>query len=288
MKLSVIIPCLNAEKTISLQLEALAKQQWSQPWEVIIADNGSSDQTVAIAQSYQQRLPNLQIVDASLKPGAAWARNVGASVAKGEALVFCDADDEVAPGWLAAMGEALSKYDLVGGMNEHCKLNEPWLVKVHGYPEIDGITINHPYLPLLSGNNLGIKRSLHQAIGGFDENVLLLEDVDYCWRIQELGVKPYEVKDALVHYRFRDSIIDVCRRAWNVGSYEALLYKKHKPMGMPQLISWKSFVRTGVMFPLRFLLLKVRDKITLTQSLMDLAWRVGQLQGCIKYGCLPF
>ncbi|MBF2059991.1 glycosyltransferase family 2 protein, partial [Fischerella thermalis] len=43
MKVSVIIPCLNAAETIGVQLEALANQQWSQPWEVIIADNGSTD-----------------------------------------------------------------------------------------------------------------------------------------------------------------------------------------------------------------------------------------------------
>ncbi|WP_026734941.1 glycosyltransferase family 2 protein [Fischerella sp. PCC 9605] len=288
MKLSVIIPCLNAADTISLQLEALAKQEWSEPWEVIIADNGSCDQTVAIAQNYQERLPKLQIVDASSKSGAAHARNVGASVAKGEALVFCDADDEVAPGWVAAMGEALSKYDLVGGRNEHWKLNEPWLVKIYGCQEGDGIFMNHPYLPLQSGCNLGVKRSLHEAIGGFDENIFILDDVDYSWRLQQVGIKPHEVKDALVHYRFRNSIIGICRRAWDMGRQEALLYKKHRSMGMPQLMSWKSFVRTAVMFPLRFLLLKVRNKVSLTQCLMDLAWRGGQLRGCIKYGYLPF
>lgn len=128
MKLSIIIPCFNAGQTIAVQLEALAQQEWSQPWEIIIADNGSTDETIKIVQTYQQRLPNLKIVDASKKRGAAHARNVGARVAQSEALAFCDADDEVAPGWVAAMGEALSEYDLVGGRDEHWKLNEPWLV----------------------------------------------------------------------------------------------------------------------------------------------------------------
>ncbi|HET9225168.1 MAG TPA: glycosyltransferase, partial [Thermoanaerobaculia bacterium] len=42
-KLSVVIPCLNAEATLGDQLEALAGQGWSGEWEVIVADNGSTD-----------------------------------------------------------------------------------------------------------------------------------------------------------------------------------------------------------------------------------------------------
>ncbi|RUR74190.1 glycosyltransferase family 2 protein [Chlorogloeopsis fritschii PCC 9212] len=286
MKLSVILPCFNAEKTLAVQLEALAQQEYSKAWEVVIADNGSCDRTLAIAHEYLAKLPNLQIVDASYKPGAAHARNIGALVARGEYLAFCDADDEVAPGWVAAMGEALSKYDLVGGRDEHWKLNEPWIVQVFGCEEGSGI-YNHPYLPMLSGNNLGVKRFLHEAIGGFDETLLQLEDVDYCWRLQQAGAKPYEVTDAVVHFRLRTSTMSICDRAWKMGCQEAVLYKKHRPIGMPQLISWKTLLKTGVMLPLR-LLLQVRNKVTLVQCLMELAWRGGQLRGCIKYGYLPF
>src|SRR6266545_10527 len=108
MKLSVVVPCFNSAKTIAIQLEALANQTWSEPWEVIVADNGSTDSSVAIAESYKKRLPHLRIVDASDRRGAGHARNVGAAAAAGDLLAFCDADDEVAPGWLSAMGQALS------------------------------------------------------------------------------------------------------------------------------------------------------------------------------------
>jgi len=125
-------------------------------------------------------LPDLHIVDSSDLKGAAHARNIGAAAAKGDALALVDADDEVVPGWLAAMGEALSKHDFVGGQNEHWNLNEPWVVKCYEAEETTGTVDNHQYLLMVGGNNLGIKRSLHDAIGGFDESILVLEDVDYC------------------------------------------------------------------------------------------------------------
>jgi len=50
MRLSVIIACLNGADTIGVQLKALANQQWSEPWEVIFADNGSTDGIVTIVE----------------------------------------------------------------------------------------------------------------------------------------------------------------------------------------------------------------------------------------------
>lgn len=184
MKLSVIIPCYNAASTIAIQLEALANQKWSQPWEVIVADNGSTDNSVAIAELFKQKIPSLRIVDASAKKGAAYARNIGASIAYAEALAFCDADDEVAPFWVAAMGEALAKYDFVTGRSLYDKLNEPWVIANHG--SSDGFCIiENPYLPFAISCNIGVKRAVHQAIGGFDETFAMIEDIDYSWCIQE-------------------------------------------------------------------------------------------------------
>lgn len=117
MKLSVILPCFNGADTIAVQLEALANQQWSEPWEVIVSNNGSTDESMAIVERYRNRLPNLLIVDAHAPPeprrGVTHSYNTDIKAATGDAFVFCEADDEVAPGWLTAMGEALKHYDFV-------------------------------------------------------------------------------------------------------------------------------------------------------------------------------
>ncbi|MCY7392121.1 MAG: glycosyltransferase, partial [Leptolyngbyaceae cyanobacterium CAN_BIN12] len=67
MKLSVILPCYNGAETIAVQLNALVQQQWSEDWEVIVVNNGSTDNSVEIVEEYRDRLP-LRIVNAHTPP----------------------------------------------------------------------------------------------------------------------------------------------------------------------------------------------------------------------------
>ena len=284
MKLSVVIPCFNAADTIAVQLEALANQHWSEPWEVIVADNGSTDDTVAIASQYQHKLP-LQIVDASKQQGAAHARNVGVLAATSEAIAFCDADDQVAPGWVAVMGEALVQYEFVACRREYQKLNEPWMLKYRKLAQTKGLQSYQypPYLSHASSSTLGVRRSIHEAVGGFDETLLRLQDTDYCWRIQLAGTKLHFVPDAVVHYRFRPTLRGNFHQTRLWGEYNVLLYKKYRPLGMPEL-SWKQSTKSW----LRLLttLPRARSQQGRVKWVRMLARRIGRLHGCLKYRVL--
>src|SRR4029453_12454234 len=95
MKLSVIVPCLNEAPILANQVRSLACQRRTKPREVIIADNGSTDGSLAIARQFQNDLPSLRVADASDRAGQAHAKNAAARIAQRDALRFCDADDEV-------------------------------------------------------------------------------------------------------------------------------------------------------------------------------------------------
>ena len=98
MTLSIIIPCRNAARTIEETLQALADQKWPAAWEVIVADNGSTDNLARVVAKYTLRIPHLRLVDASARRGASYARNIGVNAATGEYILFCDADDVPAAG----------------------------------------------------------------------------------------------------------------------------------------------------------------------------------------------
>jgi len=78
------MPCFNAEQTIVVQLQALAGQQWSHPWEVIVVDNGSTDRTADIAKACRPWLPSLRLIQAKERQGAAYARKVGVATARSD------------------------------------------------------------------------------------------------------------------------------------------------------------------------------------------------------------
>ena len=102
--ISVVIPYFGAESTIGAQLDALARQERGpDPWEVVISDNESSDHLRRIVRLFEDRIPEVDVADASDRRGRAHARNVGVEAAKHDAIAFCDADDEVGEGWLIAM-----------------------------------------------------------------------------------------------------------------------------------------------------------------------------------------
>jgi glycosyltransferase involved in cell wall biosynthesis len=288
MKLSVIIPCLNAAGSIDIQLKALAKQRSREPWEVIVSDNGSNDESLTIIERYRERLPELRIVDSSERRGAGHARNVGALAATGEVLAYCDADDEVAPGWVAAMGEALARHDFVACRVDFARLNESWLQDLfQDHPQISQLQkLSYPpYFQHAGGGTLGVKKLVHEAVGGFDESLLAHEDTDCCLRIQQTGTELHFARDPVIHIRCRRTLSGLFQLARIWAEYNVLLYKKCRPLEREDLWRWKSFLRQWQ--HLLYCLPGIRSKAGRALWVWNLGWRVGALMGSLKYHVPP-
>lgn len=281
---SVIIACYNGAKTIGVQLDALARQQWSGPWEIILADNGSTDDTLQIVGRYKEKLPNLRVVDASARRGKPYALNVGAQVAKGERLLFCDADDEVGEGWLAAMGDALSDYDFVACRFDDEKLNKPWVAE--GCPsgqkqELPKLFFA-PNIYAAGGGTIGVNRSLLlETAGGFDETLLAQEDTMLCVQLQMAGKEMHFVPEAVLHIRRRDTFWATFRQAYSWSKYLPLLYKKSVALGVPKVAHpWRNAIRGWR--NLLGMLRRTRNKATLLTCMFRLGWQLGLVWGSIK------
>lgn len=228
---SVIIPAYNAEETIGAQLEALGRQDYEGPWELIIADNGCTDHTRDVVASFHERFPGLRVVDASERRGPAHARNAGAAAAEGDLLLFCDADDVVSLSWIQAMAQASTFADLLGGVGALTRSPDADVVPVvPGAPPDPAL---FPFLPWVGAANLGVRRQQFKAVAGFDETRLTGEDVDLCWRMQLQGVPLRFVPDAYVSYRERDSLREAFTRTYGFGRAAHELYLAYRGCGAP-------------------------------------------------------
>jgi cellulose synthase/poly-beta-1,6-N-acetylglucosamine synthase-like glycosyltransferase len=230
-EVSIVIACRNAELTLDVQLTALAAQECPVPWNVVISDNGSTDATIAIARRFADQLPELVVVDSSDRPGAGHARNVGARATQARLLVFCDADDEAAPGWLAAMVRALENNQFVAGRFESERLNSARILRSRPLQQSTGLQESPfgPGLPHAGAGNLGIKREVFFRVGGFDPTVGCLEDTDLCWRIQLIGVPLVFAPEAAMHVRLRASLRTMWAQGQQYGAASALLAHRYPP-----------------------------------------------------------
>ena len=243
-EISVVIPCRDASTCIGGQLTALARQEWTGDWEVIVADNGSSDSTAEVVGTFDQRLPRLRFVPASERRGAAHARNVGAGRARGRSIIFCDADDEVAEGWLAAMAAALRDSAFVASRFDLKKLNPETIAASRGDPQHAGLQVLDypPYLSHSGGSGLGIRRALFAEVGGFDESLRFVQDTDFCIRVQLAGTPLSFAPDALVHVRLPVSNRRQFRQAYRWAKSNSRIYKRYRPTQHRLHRPWRNYL----------------------------------------------
>jgi cellulose synthase/poly-beta-1,6-N-acetylglucosamine synthase-like glycosyltransferase len=233
--LSVIIACLDAAGTLGTQLEALARQSCPVGWELLLCDNGSTDGSVALARTYRGRIPGLRVIDASGRRGAGPARNYGVDQALGEWVAFCDADDEVAPDWLATMCRALAEHRFVAGRFESQRLNGARVLRsrpLQQQGELQSSEIG-ARLPHAGGGNMGMHRADFLAVGGFDPKIRWLEDTDFSWRAQLSGVPLVFRPEVVVHVRLRQTFRSMYVQGREYGLAHALLEAKYGPPPVP-------------------------------------------------------
>lgn len=177
--LSVIIPTLDEENYLPQLLECLRKQESSGDFEIIVADAGSQDRTREIARAFGSK-----VVGGGLP---ARGKNQGAREAKGDLLLFLDADVVLPEGFLEKTIEEFKKRNLDIATFSLVPLSEKRGPKI-----IFNFFYNYP-LKVLENKwahgamGILVKKWLHQKIGGFDEKIKIAEDHHYVQIISKIG-----------------------------------------------------------------------------------------------------
>ncbi len=236
--LAVIIACRNGAATLGETLEGLAAQEWDRPWEVILADNGSSDGSVSLFQAFAAAHPRPEtgkgpawrVIDASAEAGKPYALNLAIAATAAPAVAFCDADDVVGAGWLAAMGTALQTHPIVASRIDFDRLNPGWIGRSRGALQQTGLEAIG-FLPdrvHAGGGTLGLQTRVVDTVGGFDRAFAYLEDTEFTLRAQDAGFAITFVPEAVMHVRARDALQPIFRQSYNWGRSEMQLVARYR------------------------------------------------------------
>jgi len=182
--LSVVIPARNEEAYIGRALRSVARQAWPlERLEAIVVDNASTDRTAAVVESLAVHVTPLRIVlIREPRPGRSRAKNRGAAAARGDVLLFLDADSVMAP-TLAAEIIAHRHIGYPAGsvrvIAETTDFFDRWFFEL--------MEIGKTYFRIRA-QMLYCSREWFERSGGFDESLEIAEDREFLQRLQGRGV----------------------------------------------------------------------------------------------------
>lgn len=243
---SVIIPAANRAPQVASCLQGIRNRDDGQvPFEIIIADGGSGEETPGLAAQF-----GAQWVRAwELGPRTIAAlRNDGARAARGRILAFLDADMEVSQDWLS---KAQAHLDGPGVAAVGFRMTVPpdagWVGRLWGMrsrTRSGGITRPVDFLP---SGNVFVRRDVFTKLGGFDSTLAVAEDKDFSYRAVRAGYSLRLAGDAeMVHLGYERTLGEFIRKEWWRQEGSLMLARKHgfafRLVRQPLLSLWHAIV----------------------------------------------
>lgn len=230
IQVSVIIPAYNRPEILAECLEALTLQKTSRRWEAIVVDDGSSDDLSGVQKTFASRLP-LTWITLAKNGGPAQARNAGIGKARGEVVLFTDADCRPEPDWLEEMANRFDDQNVTGAKGRYRSAQtDLWarLAQLEFEERFELLSISHDidFVDTYSG---AFRRSQLTAVGGFDTGFPRAdnEDVDLSFRIKALGGRFVFVSKAVVWHRHREGAWKYFLLKIGRGYWRMRVYRRH-------------------------------------------------------------
>ena len=223
---SVVVASYNGARTLKTCLDSLARLNYP-AYEVILVDDGSTDDTAAISAQY----PGVRPIKHAVNLGLSAARNTGIAAARGEVIAFTDGDCRADEDWLYyLMGDLLrDEYAGIGGPNLLPADDSCVAAAVMASPGGPAhVMLTDRVAEHVPGCNMAFYKWALDEAGGFDPVFRRAgDDVDICWRLQQSGYRiGFSPAGFVWHYR-RSTVRDYLRQQSGYGDAEALLIGKH-------------------------------------------------------------
>lgn len=217
VKFSIIIANFNGEKYLTDCLSSLVKTNYPN-YEVIIVEDGSTDRSLAIVESYNKKF-NFKVIRNEKNLGLVKSRNKAVKQAKGEVLIFLDNDTKVDKNWLKGLAEIFSSDPTVGAAQ--CKIfdfNKQDTIQQIGMKLIPytgfGTTLGRGQkdrgqfgdsIEIISlGAALAVKKEVVKMIKGFDQKLFhYTDDLDFSWRVWIVGYRVVLAPNAKIYHHIK-------------------------------------------------------------------------------------
>jgi len=221
---SVIIPARNAAGSIQECLRAvLAQENLAHELEVILVDDGSTDNTAELAESLGVRMMR----QANVGPAA--ARNAGARLARGEIVVFTDADCVPAADWLSHLIQPFSAPDVVGAKGAYRTRQNALVARFvqQEYESKYARLAKQRYIDFIDTYSAAYRREVFLENGGFDAAfpVPSVEDQEFSFRLARKGYHMVFVPQATVYHQHDQTWREYARRKFGIGYWKAFMLR---------------------------------------------------------------
>jgi lipopolysaccharide/colanic/teichoic acid biosynthesis glycosyltransferase/glycosyltransferase involved in cell wall biosynthesis len=244
---SVIVPAYCAADTLGECLNALQHQQLPPGvrLEIIVADDHSSDDTVAVAREAGVICVTAEPDADTPGPEPDWVmwrpagtapssgpgatRNRGVAVSTGDPILFTDADCVPTPGWVAAMLKAFDDPQVAGVKGAYLTHQRNWAARftqleyAHKYQRMG----KHEWIDFVDTYSAGYRRKVFLENGGFETAMMVNEDHELSFRLAQKGYRLKFVPEATVYHRHLTSVRQYLRRKFTIGYWKMQLLRWH-------------------------------------------------------------
>ena len=224
MKLSIVIPVKNDAGGIDACLQSIYSSSIDTlEFEVVVVDNGSTDNTVAVATRYGANVVKAPDVT------VATLRNMGAKKSSGDVIAFIDADCTVSQDWFQNVARYLNDRSVICfGSPPSIPENPTWVqsgwFQVRKKSSADGDAFPIEWLESM---NLFVRSDIFRKVGGFDETMITCEDYDLCMRLQEHGDILCDNRIVAIHHGEADTPLRFFKKERWRGSSNFQSFRKH-------------------------------------------------------------
>jgi glycosyltransferase involved in cell wall biosynthesis len=228
---SIIIPTFNGASRIGECLDSLSSQAAGLDVEILVVDDGSTDNTAKVVERY----PSVRLMTQA-NAGPAAARNRGALAARGKILLFTDDDCVPMPDWLDAMLVPFTDPEVVGAKGvyrTHQRGLAARFVQIE-YEDKYHLMARLPDIDFIDTYSAGFRRDRFLEMSGYDTSfpVACAEDIELSYRMSARGWKMKFVPYAVVYHTHPDTISRYLKKKYKFAFWRVLAVRKNPSKGV--------------------------------------------------------